>query len=176
MPKPDLVVIGAIAGAHGVKGEARVKPFGDASAVCSYGPFRDAKGDVFLTPKTARQGPNGLVLVTFEEGLTRERVLELKSTKLYVPRAELPDLEEDEFYYTDLIGLPVEDLTGKAMGKVKSIQDFGAGELLEISGADGISFLPFTRDVVPHVDITAGKLVADPPEVLEDEVGEGDRG
>ena len=169
MSKPDLVVIGAIAGPHGVKGEARVKPFGDGDAVCSYGPFLDAKGEVFLTPKSARHGPSGLVLVAFEEPLTREEVQALKSTKLYVPRAELPDLDEDEFYYTDLIGLSVEDLTGSALGKVKSVQDFGAGDLLEISGVDGVSFLPFTREVVPHIDIAGGKLVADPPEVDEDD-------
>jgi len=175
MSEKDLIVIGAIAGAHGVKGEARIKPFGDPDSVCSYGPFLDAKGAVFLTPKSARHGPNGLVLVQFEERLTREQVMALKSTKLYVPRDHLPDLDEDEFYYTDLIGLSVEDLTGLALGKVKSVQDFGAGELLEISGPDGVSFLPFTREIVPHIDIVGGKLVADPPEIDEDKAGEGER-
>lgn len=173
MTKPDLIVIGAIAGPHGVKGEARVKPFGAPDAVCSYGPFLDDKGEVFLTPKTARSGPNGMVIVRFEEPLTREQVQGLKSTKLYVPRAALPDLEDDEFYYSDLIGLGVETLSGDALGKVKSVQDFGAGDLLEVSGPDGVSFIPFTREAVPHVDIKAGKLVADPPEIDDDEGGEG---
>ncbi|XBQ17180.1 MAG: ribosome maturation factor RimM [Oceanicaulis sp.] len=173
MTKPDLVVIAAIAGAHGVQGEARIKPFGDPEAVCSYGPFLDEDGNVIFTPVKARPGPNGLVIARFKENPTREQLLKLKSTRLYVPRSALPETDEDEFYYTDLIGLAVEDLQGETLGKVKSVQDFGAGDLLEISGPDGVVFLPFTRRTVPHVDLKAGRLVADPPEVDAEEGGEG---
>ena len=160
----DLVVIGAVAGAHGVRGDAKLKAFGDPAALCRYGPFLDEAGQVLLTPKGARPGPNGLVIAWFEERLTREQVQALKGTRLCVPRAALPDTDEDEFYHADLIGLSVESLEGEALGRVKAVHDFGAGDLLEVSGPDGAWFLPFTQAAVPHVDLAAGKLTADPPQ------------
>ncbi|MFW5661648.1 MAG: ribosome maturation factor RimM [Oceanicaulis sp.] len=173
MTKRELVVIGAIAGAHGVKGEARIKAFGDAGAVCTYGAFLDETGAVLLTPVRARPGPNGLVVASFKERRSREEIQAMKSTKLYVPRDSLPELEEDEFYYADLVGLPVEDLEGAALGKVKAIQDYGAGDILEVAGPGGTLLIPFTREAVPHVDVKTGKLVADPPEVDDEDGGEG---
>lgn len=173
MAKRDLVVIAAIAGAHGVKGEARLKPFGDPGAVCAYGPFLDESGAVVLTPVRARPGPNGLLVASFKERRSREEIQALKSTKLYVPRDALPALEEDEFYYADLIGLPVETLQGEQLGKVKSVQDYGAGDILEVAGLDGTLLIPFTREAVPHVDVKARKVIADPPDVDEEEGGDG---
>ena len=98
----------------------------------------------------------------------------MKGTLLHVPHSALPELDEDEFYYSDLIGLDVENLEGETLGKIKSVQDFGAGDLLEISGPDGVWFLPFTRDAAPHVDLKAGKLVANPPEVIEGDEKDGE--
>lgn len=173
MTKRDLVVIAAIAGAQGVKGEARLKVFGDPDAVCSYGPFLDETGEVLFTPVSARPGAKGFTVARFKERLTREQLIALKSTKLYVPRDALPALEEDEFYYADLIGLPVENLQGEPLGKVKSVQDYGAGDILEVASLEGTLLLPFTRAAVPHVDLKAGKITADPPEVDEEEGGDG---
>jgi 16S rRNA processing protein RimM len=169
MKKPDLVVIGAVAGAHGVRGDAKLKAFGDAAALCRYGPLLDEAGAVILTPKGSKPGPNGLVIAWFEERLTREQVQALKGTRLCVPREVLPEPDEDEFYHADLIGLAVEDLEGEALGRVASVQDFGAGDLLEIDGPGGRWFLPFTKAAVPHVDLKAGKLIADPPEAEDAE-------
>lgn len=163
MTKPDLVVIGAIAGAHGVRGDAKVKPFGDPTQLTAYGPFLDEKGEVFLTPAGSKPGPNGLAIMWFKERHTREEMQAMKGKLLHAPRAALPEPDEDEFYYADLIGLTVENLEGEPLGTVKAVQDFGAGDLLEITGPDGISFIPLTKAAVPHVDIKAGKLVADPP-------------
>ncbi|MFW6413321.1 MAG: ribosome maturation factor RimM [Oceanicaulis sp.] len=173
MTKPDLVVIAAIARAHGVHGEARIKPFGDPDAVCRYGPFLDEAGQVLFTPVKFRPGPNGLVIASFRERPTREALIAMKSTRLHVPRSALPALDEDEFYYADLIGLAAENLQGEILGKVKSVQDFGAGDILEVSGTEGVFFLPFTRQIVPHVDLKAGKLIADPPETDDEVGGEG---
>lgn len=168
MAKKDLVVIGAVAGAHGVRGDAKLKAFGDPASLCRYGPLRNEAGEVILTPKGSKPGPKGFVIAWFEERLTREAVEALKGTRLCVPRTVLPEPDEDEFYYADLIGLTVEALDGEPLGQVKSVQDYGAGDLLEISGPDGVWFLPFTKAAVPHVDMKAGKLVADPPEDDED--------
>lgn len=159
MAKPDLVVIGTIAGAHGVRGDAKVKPFGDPTQLTAYGPFLNEDGDVLLTPAGAKPGPNGLSIVWFKERHTREQMQALKGTLLHAPRAALPEPGDDEFYYADLIGLLVEDLDGQPLGAVKAVQDFGAGDLLEISGPDGAWLLPFTKETTPHIDLNAGRLV-----------------
>ena len=158
-----LVVIGAIAGAHGVRGDAKIKPFGDPVSLTAYGPFLDDKGAVLLTPAGAKPGPNGLSIVWFKEHTTREQMQAMKGALLHAPRSAFPELEDDEFYYTDLIGLEVHDLEGAVLGRVKAVQDFGAGDLLEVSGEAGVQFIPFTKAVVPHVDLKVGVLVADPP-------------
>lgn len=174
MSKPDLVVIAAVAGAHGVRGDAKLKAFGDPAALSRYGPLLDEAGEVVLTPKGCKPGGGGFVVARLAESFTREQVEALKGTRLHVPRSALPEPAEDEFYYADLLGLAVEDLDGAPLGKVKSVQDFGAGDLLEIEGPEGVWFLPFTKAAVPHVDLKAGKLIADPPEAIdaEDEGGE----
>lgn len=174
MTKPDLVVIGAVAGAHGVRGDAKLKPFGDANALCSYGPFLDETGAVLLTPRGARPGPNGFVIAWFAERPTREEILALKGSALHVPRSVLPAPEEDEFYHADLIGLRVQSLDGATLGAVAGVHDYGAGDLIEVTGPDGAWYLPFTKAAVPHVDLKAGVLTADPPEAIdaEDEGGE----
>ena len=83
-------------------------------------------------------------------------------------RDRLPDLEDDEFYHSDLIGLEVYDTGGGLIGRVKAVHDHGAGDLLDVHGpllGNGV-LLPFTREVVPTIDIGAGRIVADPPEGL----------
>ena len=106
----DLVFIAAIAGAHGVKGECKVKSFaGEPDAAFSYGAFRDADGAVLLTPKSWRPVKDGFI-VRFAESLTRDQAQALKGTRLHIPRAALPALEDDEFYHADLIGLKVQAL------------------------------------------------------------------
>jgi 16S rRNA processing protein RimM len=173
--KPDLVVIGAIAGAHGVQGEAKVRAFGDPAMLASYGPFLDETGEVVFTPRRARHSGGETVIVVFEEDTTREALLAMKGTLLYVPRAALPEPDEDEFYYSDLVGLAVEEAGGAPLGQVKAVQNFGAGDLLEITGPDGVWYLPFTKEAVPHLDLKAGKLVANPPEAeAAEEAGDGD--
>ena len=163
MTKPDLIVIGAIAGAHGVRGDAKVKPFGDATRLTAYGPFLDENGKVLLTAAGAKPGANGLSIVWFKERRSREEIQALKGTLLHAPRAALPETEDDEFYHADLIGLSVETLEGDALGSVKAVQDFGAGDLLEVATSDGIIFIPFTKAAVPSIDLDGGKIVAIPP-------------
>lgn len=164
----DLICVAAIKGAHGVKGEAKVKSF---TAVpedcCAYGPWRDEAGKVFLTPKRCRKAGEDVV-VTFTETLQREAVAAMRGTKAYVRRADLPVPPENEFYFTDLIGLSVMDEAGAALGRIVSVQNFGAGDLLEIEGKGGPFFLAFTRDTVPLVDIKGGRIVARLPEEDED--------
>lgn len=169
MSSRDLVMVGAVAGAHGVRGDAKLKPFGDPAALCRYGPFLDEDGAVILTPKGSKPGPAGFVVAWFEEAFTREEMQAMKGTRLFIARSSLPQTEDDEFYHADLVGLRVETVDGAPLGQVRSVQDFGAGDLVEVSGPDGDWFLPFTKAAVPHVDIAAGKLVADPPASVDEE-------
>jgi 16S rRNA processing protein RimM len=163
MTRP-LIVIAALAGAHGVRGEARIKPFGDPDALCSYGPFLDEHGAVVLTPVRARPGPDGQLIVTVKETLTREQLAAMKGALLHAPRDALPEPDEDEFYHADLIGLAAETPDGTALGRVRAMHDFGAGDVLEIEGPGGVFFIPFTREAVPVVDIGGGRVVVIPPQ------------
>ena len=168
-----LIVIAAIAGAFGIKGEVKIKPFTDDPKAClAYGPLRDIKGKIILTPVRSRLVKKSLAVVT-DEVKTREQAEAMKSTKLYIYRSELPAPDEDEFYYSDLIGLRVETLSGEMMGKIKAVNNFGAGDLIEIQKPNHKDWLlPFTKLCVPRVDVAGGRIVIDPPEEIE---GDADR-
>ncbi len=164
--REDRVCVGAIAGAFGVRGEARLKPFTeDPQAVASYGPVETEDGARSFTLKISR--PIGDGLAVWLSGVkTREEAEALKGTRLYVSREALPEPEEDEFYHADLIGLKVEDLKGEPLGVVRSVQNYGAGDFLEIvtPGRKAPALMPFTRETAPKIDLKGGRLVADPPE------------
>lgn len=167
----DLVLVGAVVGAFGVHGDVRVRTFtASPEGVAGYGPLLNKAGQVVLTPKRMRALPEGLAL-SAPEVASREAAQALKGTGLYVPRSALPPTEDDEFYHVDLIGCAVEGLDGTALGTVKAVQDFGAGDLLEVRGPDGKDwYLPFTKAAAPLVNVAARRIVADPP-VSEDEPG-----
>jgi 16S rRNA processing protein RimM len=159
-----------IRGAHGVKGEARVQSFTAEPEACfSYGPFLDETGAVFLTPLKWRAVKDGFV-VTFREDLTREQVEALRGKTLHIARDALPAPDEDEFYITDLLGLAAVSPEGEALGKIAAVQNYGAGDLLEIDGADGRFFVAFTREAVPDISLRDGRvtIIAPDPDDSED--------
>lgn len=156
-----LIVVGVLKGAHGVRGDVRVKSFtADPDALFTYGPLLDESGKVVLTPKSARPGKDHFI-VRAEEQKQKEDWDGLRGTLLHVPRASLPDAEEDEFYIEDLVGLAVFAGGDAPTGKVKSVQNFGADDLLEIQLASqgATVMVPFTLADVPTVDIAAGRVV-----------------
>jgi 16S rRNA processing protein RimM len=159
-----MVLVGAVAGAFGVRGEIRVRSFtADDASIKTYGPFCDESGRIILTPVSWRAVPNGLAMVA-KEIPHREAAMALRNTRLHVPRSVLPPEAEDEFYFVDLIGLPVEALDGEPLGKVHAVVG-GAQDLLEIAGTPGAKgrwFLPFTKVTVPVVEL-GKRLVADVP-------------
>jgi 16S rRNA processing protein RimM len=97
---------------------------------------------------------------------TKEEADALRGVRLMVARSKLPSLPDDEFYHADLIGLEVYDTGGVLLGRVKTVQNHGADDLLELqlSGTSTTTFLPFTKAAVPTVDLATGRMVADPPE------------
>lgn len=162
----DLICVGVIAGAFGVKGEVRLKSFtADPEAIEDYNPLTTEDGSQSFDVGIIQSIKNGLS-VRLSNVATKEEADALKGVNLYVPRTRLPSLPDDEFYHADLMGLEVYDTGGTLLGRVKSVQNHGAGDLLEIHGA-GLSttvLIPFTRQAVPTVDLNAGRLIADPPD------------
>jgi 16S rRNA processing protein RimM len=164
----EMVCVGAIAGAYGVRGEVRLKSFtAEAEAIADYAPLTNEDVTQSFTLTITRAIKNGLA-ARLSGVSTKEEADALKGTQLFVPRDRLPDLDDDEFYYTDLVGLEVRDTGGTVLGHVKSVQNHGATDLLEIHGAGlkATVLLPFTREAVPTVDISGGRIIADPPEGL----------
>lgn len=161
----DRILLGAIAGAHGVRGEVRLKSFcAEPSAIADYGPLSSPDGNRRFSLTLLRPVEGGFV-ARLAGVDSREAAEALRGTPLYAPRAALVALPDDEFYHADLIGLAVEDAAGAALGRVKAVHNHGAGDFLEIqpAGTGSVLLLPFTRTIVPVVDLAAGRIVVDPP-------------
>jgi len=163
------LVVARLGAAHGVRGEVRITAFGgDPQALVGYGPLATVDGRSFriLSLKTV-----GARLVARLAGVGDRTVAEtLTGTDLYVDRDRLPPPEDDDtFYHADLIGLAAETVDGQPLGTVVAVPDFGAGELLEVAPPRGATvLLPFTRAVVPVIDLAGGRVVvAVPPGLLD---------
>ncbi|MGB0922026.1 MAG: ribosome maturation factor RimM [Alphaproteobacteria bacterium] len=167
------ICVGAIAGAFGVKGQARLRSFmEDEMDIGAFGPVSTEDGQTTYDLEVERVPKAGFVIAWLADGLSREDVEALKGIRLYLPRTKLPMLADpEEFYHSDLIGLFADLEGGEPFGKVVSVQDFGAGDLLEIrlNGTKKTVFLPFTKEAVPIVDAAGGKVVINPPEGLLDD-------
>ena len=166
-----LICVGAIAGAHGVKGDVRLKSFcAIPEDIALYGPFLTEDGAREFSLKLGKTIKNGFAARV--KGVTsREDAEALKGIRLFAPRDRLPDLPDDEYYHSDLIGLAVFDTGGTQIGTVSAIHDHGAGDLLDIrlKGSSQSALLPFTRAAVPTVDLATGRIIIDPPDgVLPD--------
>ena len=150
------VTLAAIAGAHGVRGEVRLKLFGEgADSLRAFGVFE--AGDRKLTLKSVRPANQGAV-ATFAEVTDRSGAEALRGTLLTVPRSALPPLGEGEYYHHDLLGLPCVSTDGDAVGEVVAIDNFGAGDILEIQRPNGKRFMvPMRTEAVPEWD--ADRLV-----------------
>jgi 16S rRNA processing protein RimM len=165
-----LILVGQIGGGFGVRGEVRVTAFtADPLALTDYGLLLRADGTVALTLTSTRPDKNGVV-GRAKEIATKEEADALRGLKLYVHRDRFPEPDEDEFYLADLLGVEVRDTAGGIMGTVKSVQNFGADDMLEIAPATGgpTWYLPFTKEATPELHLADGWLLAVPPT----EVGE----
>ncbi|MCP4820474.1 MAG: 16S rRNA processing protein RimM [Shimia sp.] len=165
---PGMICVGAIGGAFGVHGDVRLKSFtANAESIADYGPLITGDGAMEFHVEVLGTIKNGLS-VRLTNVATKEQADALKGVHLYVPRDRLPETDEDEYYYTDLVGLEVRDTGGTVLGTVKSVQNHGATDLLEIHGANlkTTVLLPFTLAAVPTVDIASGRIIADPPDGL----------
>ena len=163
------VCLGVVIGAQGVRGQVRIKTFTDEpEAIGAYGPVTDESGRRQFRIAGLRPGKAGVVVAAIAGIADRNAAEALKGTRLYVARAALPELEADAFYHADLVGLDAWTEDGALWGRVAAVHNFGAGDILEIARPDGpTELVPFTSEVVPEVDIEAGRLTIVPPGVVE---------
>jgi 16S rRNA processing protein RimM len=162
------VLLAVVLGAHGLKGEVRVKTFTAApDKLGAYGPLHAADGRSF-TVGALRVLKDGEAAVAFKEIADRSAAEKLKGLELTVARSALPPAEGEEFYHADLVGLAAEDEQGRRIGKVAAVHNFGASDVLAIARDDGSEVLiAFTRENVPRIEMKAGRIIVAVPEETE---------
>jgi 16S rRNA processing protein RimM len=179
--KASLVCLGVISASRGLKGEVRIKSFTeDPDAISAYGPLCDKSGERTFDFKVIGLA-KGQFIARIKGINDRSAADALRGTELYIKRDALPAPDEDVFYHRDLIGLLAKYIDGETVGTIRSVDDFGAGTLLEIETAeergdlDAVVMVPFTRDAVPTVDIKARVVMIAPmPGILAPIDGEKD--
>lgn len=165
MPSPEArVLLGEIVGVHGVQGQVRIRAHtGDPLDVAAYGPLTAEPGGRALALEDVREVKGGVVVARVPGVADRDAAAALKGLRLYVLRSALPAPDAEEFYHADLEGLRAELAEGGVLGRVRRVVNFGAGDMLEIEREGGSVLVPFTRAVVPTVDLAGGRVVVDPP-------------
>jgi len=158
-----MLRIGHIAAAHGIRGEVKIRCFVEnPEDFGAYGPPADAGGRQYtLSGIRPAKGP---FVVAQVAGIRDRNAAEaLAGRDLFVPRDRLPPPEEDEWYYSDLIGLTAIDQGGQTLGTVIAVHDFGAGDLIEIAPASGKPFMvPFTEQCAPDINVADGTITIIP--------------
>jgi 16S rRNA processing protein RimM len=167
------VCVAQIGAPHGIRGEVRLRSFTeDPMALTRYGALEIEDGSRAPKLETVRPAKNALI-ARFAGITDPDAAAGLRNLKLYVPRARLPEPEDESYYHTDLIGLAAVDPEGAVLGTVCAVQNFGAGDLVEIAPSAGEPsvLVPFTKAFVPTVDIPGGRLVIGtlPPELTPEQ-------
>ena len=169
VPAEGMALLGRITGAQGLKGEVRIATFTEVPEnIAAYGPLTAADGRIFRIE--ALRPVKGAVVAARLAGVADRTAAEaLGGVDLHVSRECLPAPDEDEWYYDDLIGLTAVSPEGAVIGEVVAVQNYGAGDLLEIrkAGERQTLLVAFTEAAVPGVDIAAGRVVVRLPEDIE---------
>ena len=164
--------MGAFGAPQGVRGEIRVKSLtGEPSAIGAYGPLTNKGRTRSFAFESLRPLKDDMLVARVTGVSTREAAEALRNVEIFARRNQLPPPNEDEFYYDDLMGRDAVDAAGAPLGRVVSLMNHGAGDVLEIAPADGgeTLLLPFTKSVAPRIDFDAGRIVVEPPREVEDE-------
>ncbi len=169
-PAGDMVLLGRITGAQGLKGEVRIATFTEAPEnIAAYGPLTAQDGRVFVIENL--RPVKGAVVVARLAGIADRTAAEaLRGVELHISRDRLPAPEEGEWYYDDLVGLAAVSPDGAGIGEVIAVQNYGAGDFLEIrqAGVRQTLLVAFTEVAAPEVDVAAGRIVVRLPEDIED--------
>jgi 16S rRNA processing protein RimM len=172
-----LVALGVFGAPQGVRGEVRVKSYTrDPKAIAGYGALTDKRGGR-LALESVRLLKDDMLVARVAGVATREAAAALTGSELFARREQLPPPEEDEFYYDDLIGLAATTRDGVALGRVAALNNYGAGDILEImplAGGESM-LLPFTKAVAVAIDFPGGRILIELPDEIDGrELGDAD--
>ena len=170
----ELVCLGVVGGPHGVRGLVRIRTFTETPEdVAAYGPVIDDAGRLW---RLSVESPWKAGVIARIEGIRdRDAAERLKGQKLHIERQALPEPDDDTYYHADLIGLEVRLASGGAVGRIVAVQDFGAGDLLDVRlDTGGTALLPFTATAVPEVHVSEGYVIAAPTPELTGEGAEAE--
>lgn len=168
------ILLGRIVAAHGIRGDVLVASFTQRPEdIAAYGALSDAAGTRAFRLRVVRVTAKGVV-ARIEGVGDRSAAEALRGAELWIDRARLPAADANEFYHADLIGLAAVSPTGAVVGRVVGVENYGAGDLLDIrlEGTGRTELVPFTGAFVPEVDVAGGRLVVRmPDEAAEDDDG-----
>ena len=166
-----LIALGVFGAPQGVRGEVRIKSYtGDPKAIAGYGPLTDRSGALRFVVEAARPLKDDMLVARLAGVSTREAAAALTGVELFARRGQLPPPEAEEFYYDDLVGLEAVTREGEMLGRIVALNNYGAGDVLEIARDGGeTSLLPFTKAVAVEIDFPRGRIVIEPPREVEGE-------
>ena len=167
---PARIPVGRFGAPHGVRGEVRLQSFTrEPAAIAGYGPLSVADGRLF-TLSSVRPIKDNMLVARVAGIADREAAAALTGLELSIARDALPPPEDEEFYVADLIGLVAYDNDGAEIGAIVAVPNYGGGDLIEVRPSRGGETLlfPFTRDVVPTIDVAARRVVIIPAVEVED--------
>ena len=171
MRAPDrLILVGRFGAPQGVRGDIRVQSFtSDPKAIGGYGPLTDSRRARQFAFERLRTLKDDMLVVKLKGVDAREDAASLTGVELFARRDRLPEPSEDEFYYDDLVGLEAVTADGRPLGRVAAVENYGAGDILEVAPEAGgeTLLLPFSKTVVPTIDFAAGRIVVEPPAEVE---------
>jgi 16S rRNA processing protein RimM len=172
-PGPPRILLGRIADAHGIGGEVLIHSYATVPEdIGAYGTLSDETGGRLFEIESTRATAKGVV-ARLRGVSDRSGAEALKGAELYIDRDKLPAAADDEFYHADLIGLDAVDPTGKPLGAIVAVHNFGAGDLLEIrlAGTGRTEFVPFTDTAIPSIDMGARRVTVVLPPTADDKEG-----
>ncbi len=159
------VCLAVVAGAHGIRGALKLRCFTERPEdVVAYGPLFDDAGQPLPRLRVQRILPGGVIAEI--AGLADRTAAERwRGKSFHVPRTSLPEPAADEFYYDDLQGLTALDVDGTPLGVIRRVDNYGAGDVIEIASDDGkVLTLPFDQRTVPEINLAAGHVIVAPPQ------------
>jgi 16S rRNA processing protein RimM len=166
-----LIALGVFGAPQGVRGELRIKSYtAEPKAVAGYGPLTDRRGQRAFVIESVRSLKDEMLVARIAGVSTREAAAALTGAELFARREQLPPPDADEFYYDDLVGLEAVTREGELLGRIVALNNYGAGDILEIArDAGGTMLLPFTKAVAVEIDFARGLIVIEPPREVEGE-------
>ena len=171
------VLVGVFGAAQGVRGEVRLKSYtGEARDIGTYGPLSTEDGGRSFKVLSLRAVKDDILVARIEGIDHRDAAAALTNTRLFVPRDRLPPPDAEEFYHIDLVGLLAQDEGGASLGRVEGVENYGAGDILEIApDRPGETLLvPFTLAFVPTIDFATGRLVVARGALVAEDEGAAD--